>query len=158
MRPLLLAMLAIAGQAGASSLVDEGTVLLQRLASQGYPAVFLAKVPVDYLRPCTLQVYLPGTAGGGFFIGMGGTEVLDLALTLEGPDWVLAESSPDDLPVLRVTAEQSSTVIRAILLAGDMLHESVSDSALFMYALERVDRPGPTGDVPEEQAEDGGEP
>jgi hypothetical protein len=140
----------------ASRLEEEGLQWLQRLASQGYGAAGMRVVRLEYLEPCTLSIYLPDSVGAGFFMGIGGDEILDLYLEADGAGWILRDTLPDDFPVIRITAGQSSTARFAVLCAMDMLHDATADSALFMYALERVDLQPSTGDVPPAQAEIGG--
>lgn len=152
---LLAFLLSIPAVQG-GALEEEGLAWLQRLSSQGYPVVSMRTVPLNFLEPCTLSIYLPDTAGAGFFLGMGGPDVLDLSLTLVGEGWALRDTLPDDVPILRASAEQSSSVRFAVLCAMDMLRDATADSALFMYALERVDLQPSTGDVPPAQVENGG--
>lgn len=128
-----------------SPLEEEGLQFLQRLSSMGYEAVAMRTLELRMLDPCTLQIYAPGNTGGGFLVGMGGRDVLDLRLRVEGDGWALEDTLPDDLPVIELDARQARTIRRVILTVMDMLRSTPSDSVLFMYALAPVD-PGAAAD------------
>ncbi len=121
-------------------------MLLQRLSSLGYEAIAMRTLEMGLLDPCTLWLYAPGNTGGGFLIGMGGSDVLDLRLRAEGDGWFLEDTMPDDLPVIELDAWQARTLRRVILTVTDMLRSAPSDSALFMYALAPVDPDAAAGD------------
>jgi hypothetical protein len=153
----LVAALLVTPVLQAGTLQEDGLELLQRLSAQGYSVTAMRTVQLVYLQPCTLPVYLPDTVGGGFFIGMGGDDVLDLYMEASGGrGWVLRDSLPDDLPILELTPALASDAQYAIITATDMLRDVIADSALFMYALERVDLQPSTGDVSPAQVENGG--
>lgn len=149
-------LLAVSTAMAAEPLGEEGLQWLDRLSSQGYDVINMRTLPLEYLEPCTVSIYLPDTVGAGFFIALGSSNILDLYMEVDGAGWVIRDSLPDDCPVLRVTAGQSSSARFAVLRAVDMLYDAVADSAVFMYALERVDLQASTGDVPPAQVEYGG--
>lgn len=142
----MTAAIAAAACLAFTPLEEEGLQFLQRLSSLGYEAVAMRTLDLGLLDPCTLQVYTPGNTGGGFLIGMGGGDVLDLRLRAEGDGWALEDTLMDDLPVIELDARQVSTLRRVILTVTDMLRSAPSDSALFMYAFAPVDPGAAAGD------------
>ncbi|MDM7992281.1 MAG: hypothetical protein QUS11_03110 [Candidatus Fermentibacter sp.] len=150
MRALLLAAM-IAPAAASSDLGAEALVFLDRLASTGYGGIFMAPLEVSILEPCTLDVMMNPLADRGFFMAIGGENVLDLSLVVEGNGWSVSDSFPDDFPVLELDAPLAATVRRMIVCATDMIHNADRDSVVVMYAVSVVDLPEPADDVPAEQ-------
>lgn len=118
----------------AASLQSEAVAFLGRLSAQGYPGTGMMMLELELMEPCTVSIYPPAGSPGGFVIGMGGRDVLDLHLRLEGDGWDLEDSLPDDLPVLRVDSTVASGSIYAMVSVRDMIRGSMADSAAVIWA------------------------
>ncbi len=134
---LLLASAATGPEGG--ELRREAEDFLGTLAARGYTGTALEVVELYLLEPCTLAVYPPDSTGGGFFVGMGGNNVLDLELSVCGDGWVLTDTMPDDLPVIELGPGEAAEARLAVLRATDMTRGALSDSAALLWALEPVD-------------------
>jgi hypothetical protein len=131
----------IAGSAGGGTLGSEAAAILERLYSQGYTGVARAGLILDLMEPCTLGIYPPEeTCSDGYYLALGGNNILDLGLRLEGEGWFLEDTFPDDVPVLRVDSAAIAGGYRLIVCAEDMIRGSMSDSAVVMWAYAPVDR------------------
>lgn len=96
---------------------------------------------LSLLEPCTVMVYPPlNSSTGGFYAAMGGNNILDLGLRLEGDGWFLEDTMPDDYPVLRLDSVQVSRGRRLIICAYDMIRGFRTDSAAVIWAFSPVDR------------------
>ncbi len=146
-----LALAALALRASSASLSEEALTFLDRLASQGYEGIWMQPLELDLLEPCTLEVFINPLADSGFIMAMGGPCTLDLYLEACGRGWSLADSLPDDLPVLELRAPLFATLDRVVIRAEDMIRGAGSDSAVVMYAVTAVDRVVEPGDVPADQ-------
>lgn len=114
---------------------------LQRLASRGYSFVAMQELDLELLEPCTLLVFPPvGTCSGGYYAGLGGNNIYDLHLRLEGEGWFLEDTFPDDMPVLRVDSTELEDGLRLIVCARDMIRGAIRDSAVVIWAFAPVDR------------------
>lgn len=125
-----------------ANLHSEAESFLARLSSQGYTGRVIAPLELSLLEPCTLSIYPPSRSNGGFFIGLGGNNTLDLGLRLEGEDWFIEDSMPDDIPVLRADSSEVTEANRLIIQALDMIRGCRIDSAMVIWAFSPVDRSG----------------
>ncbi|MBN2585758.1 MAG: hypothetical protein JXA64_06920 [Candidatus Fermentibacteraceae bacterium] len=136
---IALAVLAMESAHG-GTLHSEAVSLLERLSSQGYTCVALADMRLDLLEPCTVSVYPPeGTCSDGYYAALGGNNILDLGLRLEGEGWFLEDSLPDDIPVLRVDSAEIAGSRRLIVCAWDMIRGFRTDSTVVIWAFAPVD-------------------
>jgi len=123
------------------SLQSEALSFLKRLSTQGYTGAGYIMCSLDLLEARTIMVYPPlYSSTGGFYAVLGGNNILDVDLRLEGNDWFLEDSRPDDFPVLRLDSAQVSGGKRLIISATDMIHGIRSDSAAVVWAFSPVDR------------------
>lgn len=136
---------------GPVTLSEEARDFLDRLSAQGCGGIAMIPLELELLEPCTLAVYPRPDAPSGFYMGMGGPRTLDLTITLLGPGWRLADSLPDDFPVLELQAPLAGSVRWVVACATDMTHNATTDSAVVMYALASVDPAAGPDDVPEDQ-------
>jgi hypothetical protein len=150
MRAFLLSVV-LASACSAAGVMEEGLRFLNRLASMGYEGVFIMPMEVSILEPCSLKVLMNPYAGDGFFMALGGANVLDLSLSVSGDGWMVVDSFPDDFPVLELTAPRTATVSEMVVCATDMINNADRDSVVVMYAISVVDRPETADDVPSEQ-------
>ncbi len=128
-------------QSSGSTLHSEGLSLLDRLSSQGYSGTAIYDCILNLLEPCTVMVYPPlNSATGGYVAGLGGNNILDLGLRLEGENWFIEDTMPDDYPVLRLDSVQVSGGIRLIICAYDMIRGARTDSVTVVWAFSPVDR------------------
>lgn len=139
---LLIFCLIAASLSAAESLYSEAVSFLVRLSSQGYTGSGIMDIELPLLVPCTLSVYPPSRTSGGFYIGMGGNNILNLDLRLEGEEWFIEDSMPDDLPVLRLDSTEVAEGNRLIICATDMIRGCRTDSAMVIWAFLPVDRNG----------------
>ncbi len=96
---------------------------------------------LDLMEPCTVSVYPPeGTCSDGYYAALGGNNILDLGLRLEGDGWFLEDSLPDDVPVFRVDSAEIAGGRRLIVCAWDMIRGFRADSAVVIWAFAPVDR------------------
>lgn len=139
---ILVALLAVSG----STLSEEAGAFMERLAAQGFPGTGIVLMELKLLEPCTLAIYPPAGSPAGFVIGMGGNNLLDLYLRLEGDGWVLEDSLPDDLPVLKVDSSMiAGSIMYVTVCARDMIRGCMADSAVVIWAFAPVD-PGSAGE------------
>jgi hypothetical protein len=137
--PFVILMMAIPSAEG--SLHSEALSFLERLSSQGFTGTGIIDCELNLLEPCTVTIYPPlNSSAEGFYAALGGNNILNLDLRLEGDDWFLEDSMPDDLPVLRVDSAQVSGGIRLIICANDMIRGFLSDSTAIVWAFSPVDR------------------
>ncbi len=137
--PLLVLFLII--PAAGESLHSEAASFLQRLTSRGYTGTGIIDLELNLLEPCTVIVYSPvDSSTGGFYAALGGNNILDLYLRVEGENWFIEDSMPDDLPVLSLDSVQVLTADRLIIRADDMIRGFLSDSATIIRAFVPVDR------------------
>lgn len=123
------------------SLHTEALSFLERLYSQGLTGTGIIDCKLNLLEPCTVMVYPPlSSSAEGFYAALGGNNILNLDLRLEGDDWFLEDSTQDDLPVLCVDSAQVSGGIRLIICATDMIRGFRSDSIAIVWAFSPVDR------------------
>ncbi len=139
---LIIICLATASIPAAESLYSEAVSFLLRLSSQGYTGSGIMNLELSLLVPCTLSVYPPSRSAGGFYMGMGGNNILNLGLRLEGEDWFIEDSMPDDLPVLRLNPTEVAEGNRLIICATDMIRGCRTDSAVVIWAFLPVYRNG----------------
>ncbi len=133
-------MVAVIPSAG-GTLRSEALSFLERLSSQGYTGAGIIGCSLNLLEPCTVMVYSPlNSSTGGFYAALGGNNILDLGLRLEGEDWFVEDTMPDDYPVLRLDSVQVSEGNRLIICAYDMIRGFRSDSASVVWAFSPVDR------------------
>lgn len=138
---LLLTVLAAFPYAWGSGLHSEATAFLERLYSQGHTCVAMKGLELNLMEPCTVAVYPPEkTCGEGFYAALGGNNILNLGLRLEGEDWFIQDSLPDDVPVLRVDHVQIAEGRRLIVTARDMIRGAMTDSVMVIWAFSPVDR------------------
>lgn len=124
-----------------SSLHSEALSFLERLSSRGYSGTGILDCKLDLLEPCTVMVYPPlNSSTEGFYVALGGNNILNLGLRLEGDGWFLEDTMPDDYPVLCLDSLQVSGGKRLILCAYDMIRGFRSDSAVVVWAFFPVDR------------------
>ena len=134
---MLAAVIPLSG----GTLHSEALSILERLSSQGYTGAGTITWSLNLLEPCTLFVYPPlNSSTGGFYAALGGNNILDLGLRLEGEDWFLEDTMPDDCPVLRLDSVQVSEGKRLIVCAYDMIRGFRSDSGAVIWAFSPVDR------------------
>ncbi len=134
---MLTAVIPLSG----GTLLSEAMSILERLSSQGYTGTGIITCSLNLLEPCTVMVYPPlYSSTGGFYAALGGNNILDLGLRLEGEDWFLEDTMPDDCPVLRLDSVQVSEGKRLIICAYDMIRGFRSDSAAVIWAFSPVDR------------------
>jgi hypothetical protein len=134
---ILLAAIPLSG----GTLLSEGLAVLERLSSQGYTGAGIIVCSLNLLEPCTLMVYPPlNSSNGGFYAALGGNNILDLGLRLEGEGLLLEDTMPDDCPVLRLDSVQVSEGKRLIICAYDMIRGFRSDSVAVIWAFSPVDR------------------
>jgi hypothetical protein len=126
----------------AFSLRTEALAFLSRLSAQGYPGTGMTLLELNLMEPCTVSIYPPAGSPPGFVIGMGGNDMLDMDLRLEGNGWSLEDSLPDDLPVLRLDSAAASGTIYAIVCVRDMIRGSMADSAAVIWAFAPVEPVG----------------
>lgn len=140
-RILLLSVIAGFSSAWGGGLHREATVFLERLYSQGHTCVAMKGLELYLMEPCTLSVYPPEkSCGEGFYAALGGNNILDLGLRLEGDGWFIEDSLPDDVPVLRVDHVQIAEGRRLIVTAHDMIRGAAADSVMVIWAFSPVDR------------------
>ncbi len=139
---LLILCLAAASISAAEGLYSEAVSFLIRLSSQGHTGSGIMALELSLLMPCTMSVYPPSHSAGGFYIGMGGNNTLNLGLRLEGEGWFMEDSMPDDLPVLRLDSTEVAEGNRLIICATDMIRGCRTDSAMVIWAFLPVDRNG----------------
>lgn len=134
-------VLAIMVTAAGGTLNSEALALIERLYSQGYTGTGIYRCSLELLESCTLSVYPPeDSISEGFYAGLGGNNILDLGLRLEGRDWFIEDSMPDDYPVLRLDSLQVSQGVRLIITAQDMIRGARRDSVVVIWAFSPVDR------------------
>ncbi len=134
---ILLAVIPLSGD----TLRSEALSVLERLSSQGYTGTGIILFSLNLLEPCTLMVYPPlNSSTGGFYAALGGNNIVDLSLRLEGEDWFSEDTMPDDCPVLRLDSVQVSDGKRLIICAYDMIRGFRSDSVAVIWAFSPVDR------------------
>ena len=85
-RAVLLILVALL-QASGTTLSEEAGAFMDRLAAQGFPGTGIVRMELNLLEPHTLTIYPPEGSPAGFVIGMGGNNLLDLHLRLEGDGW-----------------------------------------------------------------------
>jgi len=137
--PLLTLLLVI--PVTGESLHSEAVSFLQRLTSRGYTGTGIIDLKLDLLEPCTVIVYSPvDSSTGGFYAALGGNNILDLCLRVEGDGWFIEDSMPDDLPVLSLDSAQVLSANRLIIRADDMIRGFLSDSTVIIWAFTPVDR------------------
>jgi len=101
----------------------------------------MLELELGLMEPCTLLLFPPeGTCSGGYYAGLGGNNILDLYLRLEGEGWFLEDTFPDDVPVLRVDSTALAEGRRLIVCAMDMIRGATADSAVVVWAYAPVDR------------------
>lgn len=123
------------------TLHSEALSVLERLSSQGYTGSGIIVFSLNLLEPCTVMVYPPlNSSTGGFYAALGGNNIVDLGLRLEGEGWFLEDTMPDDCPVLRLDSIQVSEGKRLIICAYDMIRGFRSDSVAVIWAFSPVDR------------------
>ncbi len=143
MKTVLIIICLVAASISASeSLYSEAVSFLVRLSSHGYTGSGIIPLELSLLVPCTLSVYPPSHSAEGFYIGMGGNNILNLGLRLEGEEWFLEDSMPDDLPVLRLDSTEAAKGNRLIICATDMIRGCRMDSVMVIWAFLPVDRNG----------------
>lgn len=125
--------------ASGSTLSDEAGAFMERLAAQGFPGTGIVRMELNLLEPYTLTIYPPEGSPAGFVIGMGGNNLLDLHLSLEGDGWVLEDSLLDDLPVLKVDSSMTAGSMYVTVCARDMIRGCMTDSAVVIWAFAPVD-------------------
>ena len=134
---VLVAVIPLSG----GTLYSEALSILERLSSQGYTGTGIITCCLNLLEPCTVMVYPPlNSSTGGFYAALGGNNITDLGLRLEGEDWFLVDTVPDDCPVLRLDSVQVSEGKRLIICAYDMIRGFRCDSAAVIWAFSPVDR------------------
>lgn len=139
--PSVLILLLLASSALAGDLRREAEDFLARLSSRGYTMVAMRQLELELMEPCTLRLFPPeGTCAEGYYAGLGGNNILDLYLRLEGEGWFLEDTFPDDVPVLRVDSAALAGGGRLIVCALDMIRGATVDSAVVVWAYEPVDR------------------
>ena len=141
-RVLLILCLVAVSVTIAEGLHSEAVSFLMRLSSQGYTGSGIVCLELSLLVPCTLSVYPPSHSAGGFYIGMGGNNILNLGLRLEGEEWFIEDSMPDDLPVLRLNSIEVAEGNRLIVCVTDMIRGCRIDSVAVIWAFLPVDRNG----------------
>lgn len=139
-RVISVLCISIATCFGAGSLHSEAQEVLERLMAQGYSGAGIIELKLELMEPCTLSLYPPLGSGGGFYIGLGGNNILDLGLRLCGGDWIVEDSMPDDYPVLRVDSAEVAGGDYLIICASEMIRGFLSDSAIVLWAFSPVDR------------------
>ena len=140
-RIFLFVILVAAIPSAGGTLHSEALSFLERLSSQGYTGSGIIGRRLNLLEPCTVMVYPPlNSSIEGFYAALGGNNILDLGLRLEGEDWFLEDSMPDDYPVLRLDSVQISDGKRLIICAYDMIRGYRSDSVAVVWAFSPVDR------------------
>lgn len=123
------------------TLHSEALSFLERLYSRGYTGTGLVELQLELLRPCTISVYPPAnSAYEGFYVGLGGNNILDLGLRLEGEEWFLEDGTMDDCPVLVVDSSEIVQGTKLVVCAEDMIRGARSDSAIVLWAFAPVDR------------------
>lgn len=138
---LLMAVIAGYSPAGGSDLHREATAFLERLYSRGHTCVAMKGFELNLMEPCTMAVYPPEkSCGEGFYAALGGNNILDLGLRLEGDGWFIEDSLPDDVPVLGVDHVQIAEGRRLIVTARDMIRGALVDSVVVIWAFSPVDR------------------
>jgi len=138
---ILLVVLVAAIPSAGGSLHSEALSFLERLSSQGYTGIGIICCRLNLLEPCTVMVYPPlYSSNGGFYAVLGGNNILDLGLRLEGEGWFMEDTMPDDCPVLRLDSVQVSDGKRLIICAYDMIRGFRSDSVEVVWAFSPVDR------------------
>jgi hypothetical protein len=138
---LIISIIVAAAVSMAGTLRSEAESFLERLYSQGYTHIALMGLEVGLMEPCTVNVYSPqGACSDGFYAALGGNNILDLGLRLEGNGWWLEDRMPDDIPVIHVDSIQISGSRRLIICANDMLRGFRTDSVFVVWALLPVDR------------------
>ncbi|NOQ22304.1 MAG: hypothetical protein GQ565_06605 [Candidatus Aegiribacteria sp.] len=137
----LLVILAASIPCAGGTLHSEALSFLERLSSQGYTGTGIIACRLNLLEPCTVMVYPPlNSSTGGFYAALGGNNIFDLGLRLEGKGWFLEDTMPDDYPVLRLDSAQVSGGRRLIICAYDMIRGFKSDSVAVVWAFSPVDR------------------
>jgi hypothetical protein len=127
--------------ASAESLRSDAESFLARLRSHDYTCVAVKMLQLQLMEPCTLSLFPPaGACTGGYYAALGGNNILDLDLRLEGSGWWLQDSLPDDIPVLQVDSAQIQDGRRLIVCAMDMLRGARVDSVAVLWAYAPVDR------------------
>jgi hypothetical protein len=140
-RFLLCLLLLLPVAAAEASLHSEALLFLERLSSQGFTGIGILDCSLNLLEPCTLMVYPPlNSSDGGFYAALGGNNILDLGLRLEGDNWFLEDTMPDDYPVIRLDSAQVSEGKLLIVCAFDMIRGFRSDSVAVVWAFSPVDR------------------
>lgn len=101
----------------------------------------MLRLQLNLLEPCTVNVFPPvHSAYEGFYVGLGGNNILDLGLRLEGEEWFLEDGKMDDCPVLVVDSSQIASGKKLVICAEDMIRGARRDSAVVIWAFAPVDR------------------
>lgn len=119
------------------SLYEDALAFLSTLYSQGWTGCAILPLELSLMEPCTLSMYLPDMAGG-FIIGMGGNDMLDLELEIVGEGFSIRDALPDDFPILEISPLESGRIRYLVITALDMIHGSREEDAVIMWALSPV--------------------
>lgn len=115
-------------------LYEDAFTFLVTLYSQGWTGCAIIPMELSLMEPCTLSMYLPEMSGG-FIIGMGGKDLLDLEIEIVGSDFSIRDDQRDDFPILRISPLESGRVRYLVITALDMIHGSRVEDVVIMWAL-----------------------
>lgn len=131
---IILCLITLQNLFADDSLHEDAITFLVSLYSQGWTGCAIIPLELSLMEPCTLSMYLPEMAGG-FIIGMGGDNMLDLELEIVGTDFSIRDAFPDDFPILEISPLESERVRYLVVTALDMIHGSRCENAYIMWAL-----------------------
>jgi len=112
---------------------------LSHQSRQGLQLQSVQLLEVEMLTPCTLAVPPFRKGLEGYLAAFGGNYTLDLWISISDSSWSLADSMPDDVPVLELDGKQLMEADHIVVEALDMTHGAGSDSAAVMWLLRSVD-------------------
>src|SRR6056297_1760259 len=126
------AFLALTVAVTAGGLSADVEDFLDYQARQGLDIQAVQLLELELMRPCTLAIPPLRRGLSGYLAGFGGNHTLDLWISIADSTWVLDDTLPDDVPVLRLGAGRLSEAESMVLEARDMTHGAAVDSAAVM--------------------------
>ncbi len=119
------------------SLSEEVDTFLDAYRFNGYTFQWSRGLYLPVGEPLTVFIY-PGNNLEGVLCGVGGPNLLDLQLELQGGELNIIDEERDDLPVLRFATGAETVAYKVTVTALDMLHGASADSAYIFLALKPV--------------------
>ncbi len=119
------------------SLSEEVDTFLDAYRFNGYTYQWSKSLYLPVGEPLTVFIY-PGNNLEGVLCGVGGKDLLDLHLELQGGGLNIIDGERDDLPVLRFATGDETVAYKVTVTALDMIHGATADSAYIFFALKPV--------------------